>query len=197
MISRGTLAELVRKVLEHPEPYSWTLQGFGMLRMYLGEVGRIHVWCPARLATPGVSDVHTHFWALKSTVVSGAVRNVRYSVRPAGPGDGAEPTHVGQLLRTGEGGGLTGEPQPVRLAQRSDESYRAGAAYEQSPDEVHRTLPSSGAVTVMERFEQRLAKKTAWTFWPVGGEWVSAEPRLATADEVAAGCAEALRRWSP
>jgi hypothetical protein len=37
---------LVKNILEKATSYKWSLQGFGMLRLYLSKDVRMHVWHP-------------------------------------------------------------------------------------------------------------------------------------------------------
>jgi hypothetical protein len=170
----------------------WTLQGFGMLRFYLGDFARIHVWDASHMVADA-SVIHNHFWDLRSTVVSGRMTNQRYRVMA--PNIATPATHWSQQLRTGEGGGLLDEPERVVLCPQVAEVYNPGDSYSQGRHEVHESLPSRGCVTVMERDEDKEKVKTAFTFWPIEGKWVSAEPREATFVEVRRMCATALREW--
>lgn len=185
--------ELVRKILERATSYKWTLQGFGMLRLYLGGCARLHVW-HKDLAVPNVSDIHTHPWSLRSLVVCGRLHNVRFTEMDA-PAEYL--THYAQELVTGEGGGLISKPRLVRLTPATlSEYYAAGNVYSQGPSEIHVSYPEDGTVTVMERNEMDRAP-AAWTYWPRtrGADgWVSAEPRVATDVEVAKGVSLALTR---
>src|SRR6185503_17239495 len=76
------LRRLVRDVLETPHDRIWTLQGFGMLRTYLGDDMnmRLHVW-DARHAAPNVSSIHNHPWGFTSLILSGEMENVLYQTR--------------------------------------------------------------------------------------------------------------------
>lgn len=192
-----------------------------MLRLYLSEAERLHVWTRAgRVAR--VSDVHDHPWHFTSVVVSGRVRNVRYAVeeeseqesearrlpygksrrrllaeaaraRVMGPGEAAyeEGTIVcGQSPLTR---GVIGESRVVRLWERLVEDLGPGEHYQQRANEVHRSEPEDGAVTLcMRRFLPDT--EHARVYWPSGTKWVAAEPRLATHEEIAEGCAVALAR---
>lgn len=194
--------ELVRKALEGAHLHAWTVQGMGMLRLYLGKVARVHIW-DSDLRVPGVSMVHNHFWPLKSTVMAGRIRNIRYAVRQcvaAGPERAQAfdqiPTHWSATLQTGEGGGLVGEKSAVVLRKISDETFGPGRSYWQRSEEVHETVYDDGTVTLLERPEGDGAK-TATTFWPVHDEWGSAEPRIATRMQVELAVRRALAGWDP
>lgn len=190
--------ECVRKILERPLAYDWTLQGFGLLRLYLRDVGRIHVW-DDRYAVRGVSVIHDHFWPLESIILAGSLTNIRYALELGE----VSATHWVQAIRTGEGGGPIGDKRACRLTVRSVETYTLDAAetaesegasihregefagmYWQGAHEIHETRAVRGTVSVMARPEHQGEAKTARVFWPHGSHWVSAEPRPATPAEI-------------
>lgn len=183
-----TSKTLVRFILENANNYKWSLQGFGMLRLYLSPTTRLHVWDDT-FRVPGVSDIHDHPWDFESEIVAGELRNYRFDVEVAVNGG----YHMSKL-RCGPGGGLVGEPETVRLIQASDWFLRHGGAYCQRHDEVHKTVPANGTVTIVER-DFREDVDHARVFWPRGEEWVSAEPRDATPEEIGAITKLSLARW--
>lgn len=165
-------AALVRAVLEKWPSYEWTIQGFGMARTKLADVGRIHVW-DSRLRVSLVSDIHAHPWPLNSTVISGELINQRFQVNPA---ERLGMPYMRSLIATGEGGGLIGEPELVKMYGDKPEFYKAGDIYQQEPTEIHRSIPMDGTVTLVERPMGPPLQETS-VYWPAGTEWVSAEPR--------------------
>lgn len=184
-------AALVRSILEQYRSFQWTVQGFGFARTKIADVGRIHVW-DARLAVPLVSTMHTHPWALRSTIISGELINQRFVVSD----DGIGLPYMHSLLKTGEGGGLIGEPEAIRVKSRAPELYNAGRTYKQEPAEIHRTVAQDGTVTLLER-QQGLPLEEASVFWPCGGSWVSAEPKPAEDWQLIPIIQYALKRWAP
>lgn len=165
------LARLVHDdVLAYSERHEWTLQGFGMLRTYLGEDRRLrlHVW-DSRFRTTDVSDIHDHPWDFESLVLRGSIRDVRYDARdPRRYGAGRASHHLGRIL-CGPSPAVRGpqDVEPTWLFKQSDQTYEAGERY------------------VMHHC------------WPLGTEWVSAEPRAATPEEVREITRGArLRVWS-
>ena len=184
-------AALVKLILEHWDHYAWTIQGFGFARVKIADVGRIHVW-DSRLAVPLVSTVHTHPWPLKSTIISGELINSRFVTPPAGIRCAP---YVHQRLKTGEGGGLVGEPEEIRLSPLDPRCYLPGDTYEQAPDDIHRTQAQDGTVTLLER-PQGPPLEEASVYWPIGMKWVSAEPRKPSSDwELSPIMTLALERW--
>lgn len=181
--------EMVYLILSRCHEYPWTLQGFGMLRLNLGKEGRIHVW-DDRYAVPNVSVIHTHPWNLESTILSGRLVNIRY----AQVSSAWEATHMRQSIATGEGGGLRGEPMPVRLLAGPAETYLPRDHYGQEADEIHESRPDRGTVTLLRR-PKGAPLELAHVYWPHGTAWVSAEPRRATRAEVGDIVGYALGRW--
>lgn len=186
----GIRAVLVRSILEQWRSYEWTVQGFGFIRTKLANVGRIHVW-DATLATLRVSTIHTHPWPLHSIIISGELVNCRFRVG----GNGADQPYMRSRIATGEGGGLVGDPEAVLLFADAPESYTAGDTYEQKPEEIHRTMTQDGTVTLLER-PQGPPLEEAYTFWPQGTDWVSAEPRKLEPWQIESVVNYALARWS-
>jgi hypothetical protein len=181
---------LVLSILQRWSAYEWTVQGFGFIRTKIDTVGRIHVW-DSRLATDLVSTAHTHPWHLKSTIISGELINQRLKI-----GDEIKfLPYTMQKIKTGEGGGLIGEPESVMLSALVPEIYWTGCAYAQDANEIHRTIAQDGTVTLLER-EQGPPLEEATVFWPAGSSWVSAEPREAISYEISRTIDYALKIWN-
>lgn len=181
------MKELVHAILSKAERYEWSLQGFGLLRLHLSNHCRLHVW-DSRFRRPGVSMVHDHLqWGLASTVVVGVLRNQRYIEHPKG----VEFTH--QVIKPGYGTYSKSEPTTIRLSPLAPELYVAGETYAQEPAEIHETDADDGTVTFMRKVPT--TDESARIFWPVGTEWGSAEPRIATTEEVLEITGHSLRRW--
>lgn len=180
------MKELAHAILMNAHAFEWSLQGMGMLRLHLPNDCRLHVW-DSRFRVPNVSMVHDHLqWGLHSTIVAGRLTNHRYIV-----GDG-EP-HLYATLKPGYGCFFKHDPKPVGLVALEPDLYVAGQSYSQQPNEIHRTEAEDGTVTFMRKTPTN--DESARVFWPAGEQWVSAEPRRATADEVATITGRALRRW--
>lgn len=179
----------IRELLERPYAHQWSIQGFGMLRLYLAPELRLHVWDPA-LATHGVweSAVHDHPWAFTSTVVCGQITNTIYDVRTKEePGEQFNE----QTIVCGPGGCAEGQPTPVTLGLRSCYTYRAGMDYSQAASEVHRSAATPGTVTLVQRIFTKEDRDRAKVYWR-GPKWVSAEPCPATRDEIELATRSAL-----
>lgn len=183
----GMTAALVRAILGKWKSYEWTVQGFGMARTKIANVGRIHVW-DSRLRTPLVSDMHAHPWSLRSTIISGELINQRFR------SDGEGMPYMHSRIATGEGGGLLGEPNLVSMSSHAPEAYRSGDTYEQLADEVHRTIPQDGTVTLLERTLGPPLQETS-VYWPAGTSWVSAEPQVIDSWPLERAMNYALARW--
>lgn len=180
--------EMVRKILERASHFQWTLQGFGMFRLNLGKLGRIHIW-HNDYAVKNVSSVHTHPWHLQSVILSGRLTNVLYREQAYGV-----QAHMRSEIQTGEGGGLKGDPVPVVLGVHQLHTYAPGEWYWQSANEIHESRPVDGTVTLVRRPKGPDDEK-ALVYWPLGFDWVSAEPRPATAAEVEHAVATAMKNW--
>jgi len=180
---------LVRNLLEHPESMDWTLQGFGMLRCYLEPELRLHVW-DSRFRFADVSDLHTHPWDFHSVVIAGVVCNQRF--REVTQWEAGHPSYRRQTIRCGEGGGLCGAPEDVRLEASRCEVLEEGAIYTQAAREIHRSVPEDGTVTIIER-EFKEDAEHAYVYFH--GEWVTAEPRAATQEEIEAILTHSLDTW--
>lgn len=187
--------EAILKLLQNAGDYEWSVQGFGMLRTYLDypKRWRLNVW-DQRLAVPGVSTVHDHPWHFDSVVVGGIVINQRLDPVPWAKVPLSQRFSVARI-KTGEGGGPTGEPpQVVGLIRRKPEVILAGQSYHQQADEIHESMPLDGTVTLNSR--DRLPDgEHARVFWPYGETWVDAEPRVASPDEVSRTVGDALKNW--
>ena len=86
-------------------------------------------------------------------------------------------------LKCGIGGGMQHSAmEDVGLLAEEPELYLPGSSYRQEPDEVHRTLPADGTVTLIT--QERRDVDTARVFWPRGGVWGDAIPRQATEREI-------------
>lgn len=191
-LKESLIRNTVREILKAPEGHKWTLQGMGLLRLYLTPDVRLHVW-DSRYRNPGVSMIHDHLqWDLESYVVAGVLRNRRYTrfaadaeprlVRP-------EPYHC-RVLRAGMGFEFREDQKDCLLLARPQEIYKVGESYRQDADEIHETDADDGTVTIMTKTQR--GNELATVFWPRGTEWGSAEPRIARLPEIRDICANAL-----
>jgi len=190
-------ASQVLEILKDPRDLEWSIQGFGMLRAYLApdEVYRLHIWDTKQMSVEDVSTVHDHPWDLDSRIISGMLCNQRYGVVGHSPcGSLGEPWKA-QRIRTGEGGHPLEEPQEWWLRRQTLEVYHPGATYHQDAPEIHESIPTRGCVTVVKRTFSR-PRDIATSLYKNTPEWVSAEPRPATPQEVEHFCALALDRWN-
>lgn len=189
---RLQLKLMAKKLLEQCER-GWTIQGLGMMRLYLSRDTRLHVW-DSRYAVPNVSQMHTHPWHFNSLVIAGEVRNQRFV-----EGNGGDSSlYYRQKLHCGEGGGLIGEPSIIQLCTPSGnetvEVYREGDTYYQKANEIHVSNPLDGTVTLVTRSVAGNPDH-AYVYWRNGDNWVSAEPRPALPGEIADITSKALSTW--
>lgn len=84
-----------------------------------------------------------------------------------------------------------GDSGPVYLSELSSVTYGLGCFYEQRARDIHASYPEDGTVTIISRHFHENTEH-ARVFYPIGTEWVSAEPRPATYEEVQHGVLAAL-----
>ena len=187
------LKPLVASILEKPERLNWSLQGFGMLRTYIGEGNRyrLNIW-HSQLAVFSVSTIHDHPWHFTSQIVAGVFVNVRYDIGPIH----APATHAFRTIKTGPNGGMDfNEPAtPISLVARRPEIYLPGDIYSQRASEIHESIPVDGTVTINDRTRVGDGER-ARVFWPIDESWIDAKPRPATVAEICAVAQYALERW--
>lgn len=168
---------MVRLILENASKFNWSLQGLGMLRLYLPGDARLHIW-DRRYAFPGASPIHDHLqWGLTSTVISGKLVNYRYQEERDG-----KPYHWARF-KAGFGAEQLTDPATMTLKEGPGEVYCPGDTYSQEPDEIHQTIADWGTLTLMQK-RPTADGETARIFWPWGEKWGSAEPRVATSEEI-------------
>lgn len=185
MSSQKILAEMI---LRNALNFHWSFQGMGFLRLHSTDRNsRLHVW-DIRHCVPNVSIIHDHLqWELKSTIIAGQMTNRRYELDPEGipyryvylkPGPGCEPT---SSIGT------------ASLKFKPAEVYSEGESYFQNPHEIHSTHPLNGTVTLLEK--KPTGDDRARVFWPMYTDWISAEPRVASKEEILSITRYALERW--
>ena len=184
----AVMQAFARSILEHPHDFEWSLQGFGMLRSYVGrdKQFRLNVW-HSEFQAPNVSIIHNHPWDFRSWILAGRFINVRYRFGTGYP-------YKAMLIEPGDKGGPVGEVQTAIMCEMPQEDYYPGDAYEQTWDEVHASYYLDGTVTINDRTGHRNADR-AMVYWREG-DWVDAKPRIATRDEVAFAASEALGRFT-
>lgn len=181
------LKTAIRQILMKSSEYEWSVQGFGMLRLYMGKQTRLHVWSK-EVRVADVSDIHDHPWDFRSVIIAGQMMNTRFIKGAEGE------TYFTQQILCGAGGYPTGGIQQVKMWASPSEVYNEGEEYHQSASEIHQSIPNEGAVTLITR---HFLPDTdhANIFWQPGKQWVSAEPRKATSADVRAITTYALERW--
>lgn len=183
---------LVKAVLTSPFNLKWSVQGLGMLRTYLSPEVRLHIW-DSSLRVKNVSPIHDHPWHLDSLIVSGCLKQHRYTLDRIGA---LNPLLMGEELQMtkiqcGENACIKTEPVRVTAYKWPLEVYFADATYRQTKDEIHETKAVDGTVTLVNRtFEGD--RETARVFWRGDGGWIDAAPRPATTEEIDRVCNRAL-----
>lgn len=156
---------------------NWTVQGFGFMRLRIYDNLRLHIW-DSRLRCLGVSDVHDHTqWDFTSTVISGCLTNIRYTINKNG-----YPFNMG-IMECGIGGHLKQtEVQKIKLLPKTPEIYGPGDSYSQLASEIHKTIADDGTITIIQ--QTRKDATTARVFWEATHNFGEAIPRPATRREV-------------
>lgn len=176
-------------ILRHATRFEWSLQGLGMLRLYIEPNLRLHVW-DNRHRFPGATPIHDQ-WGLMSTVLSGELHNQRYTeTRSTGS------PYKKMKIKAGMSCEKMEEPTIVFLRGYEPERYRVGESYSQYPSEIHETIPRNGTVTIMNK-TPTADPEAATVFWPADGMLGSAEPRPASFREICSITEYALSVWSP
>lgn len=182
----------IYSLMAKSKPEDWSVQGFGMMRMYLdpAKEWRLNVW-HSSLAVPNVSTIHDHPWNFRSWIIAGRFVNQKFDIYPDSEEirdrAGNSPESVFQKvdymrIKTGEGGGPDGVKKTCYLRKFVPQLLLPGDSYDQIWNEVHESMYDDGTVTINRR--QRVGTgEHARVFWPHGQEWVDAEPRRATPAE--------------
>ncbi len=179
--------DLVRQILMKAEAFDWSLQGFGMLRLYLSREIRLHVW-DSRYRVLGVSDIHTHPWDFESTVIAGQIRDVLFRESKGGL------PYKGVMIQCGENACVKESLPIVRLASYAF-NYKAGESYSLHKDAIHRSEPEDGTVTIISRVFNKDTEHAKVYFRPGISEFIDAKPCKATPAQIKDICNESLRRY--
>lgn len=186
--------QLVKAILKSPFDLKWSVQGLGMLRTYLSDEIRLHIW-DRSLRVKGVSPIHDHPWHLDSYIVSGAMKQHRYTISGLSALNlnlnlVAETLHMTKI-QCGENACTKTEPVKVTAYKWPLEVYFSGESYRQTKDEIHESMAEDGTVTLVTRtFDGD--RETARVLWRGEGGWVDAAPRPATGIEILKVCENAL-----
>jgi hypothetical protein len=190
------MPQAIKFILEESNHFDWELWETGMLRLDLAPDLTLHVW-DMRFRNEAVTLIHDHPWGFQSTVVNGRLRNQRYSLgintNPLTPADRAP--YSQQLLICGADACKLEAPVPVWLIEQPLQIIGAGESYTQDSNEIHETDADNGTVTLVRRAFGEGPRDRANVYVPSGCEFVSAEPRKATSDEVGSIIDHALSLW--
>ena len=187
---------LIKKILEHAEHYEWELKGLGMMRTYLSDDTKLHVW-DSRYKVPNVSLTHEHPWTFESTVIVGRLVNRRLLATPMLESAADDPStnpYMRSVVQCGPGGYLLEEPTLVHLHSPREEIIKEGESYRQKFDEIHQSYADDGTITIVKRVDYKEPRAAA-VYWPYGEQWVSSDPVMATPAKVKDIADNALRVW--
>jgi len=170
-------------ILTQPLEHEWSVQGLGMMRTYLNDTQRLHLWHNS-IAVLGATSLHDHAWNFTSEIMFGCMKQTRSVIQLVDDNSSIRGgAYMKQRVLCGEGGGARGEPEEIRLSAGPIESYYAGDTYRLEAPEIHNPLPMNNTVTIITR-EFLEDRDYANVFYPKGGEFGSAEPRPASRAEI-------------
>jgi hypothetical protein len=155
----------ILEILTNPLGRSWTVQGLGMMRTYLSETQRLHIWHSA-LQIPNATRIHDHPWNFTSEILFGEIHQFRATYNLFGSVILGE-DWLKQEIVCGEHGGIDSEPEPVKLQIGEIEIYREGDTYRQEAHELHDSFPIDNTVTIITR-EYLEDLEHARVFFPKG-----------------------------
>lgn len=143
---------LVRKAIATSAAIDWTLQGLGMMRMYLRPTSmRIHVWMP-EWKVPGVTEIHDHPYPLTSHIIAGVMGDVQFVRVQLGDDDLRTGLYDEHSITCGVGKDDACATKTVALRSRPRKVYAAGDGYHVGKAIPHLSAPlASGTVTVIDR----------------------------------------------
>ena len=97
------------------------------------------------------------------------------------------------LIQPGMGGGIDANTiKPVNLCYASFSTYSEGQVYSQTANMIHVSDPVDGSITYNRR--HRVGEDKAFVYW-TGEKFVTAEPRIATQEEVSTITRRSLNLW--
>lgn len=183
--------KLVQAVLKSPHNLRGSVQGLGMMRTYLSDEIRLHIWDKS-LKIPSVTPLHDHPWHLDSHIVVGELRQNRFRIVPQGTPSAEEFNTT--TIKCGEGACTLTDTIQVMLRRKPLEVYREGEEYRQHKNEIHESFPVDGTVTIVTR-KFTANRDAARVFWKGTGAFISAEPRGATSVEIERITERSLNLW--
>lgn len=189
LLQAGGYIPFARKILEQAQTFPWSIQGFGMFRLYLTGDIRLHVW-NSNFRVPFVDDIHNHPWDFESVVLAGKITDSSYLFDSGHHGETQE-----TQIKCGPGGGLLSKARVGRLQKVSTRLFFPQERYELPSYAIHSTAYEQGTVTLMQKTRTDPNPEHALVYHPKGKAWVSAEPRHATLDEVQEMAESALQRF--
>jgi hypothetical protein len=168
-------------ILSNPYRHEWSVQGLGMLRLYLNKRDRLSIWHnEGRILD--ASPIHDHYWSFRSWILAGTLRNRRYFECAAPYGS----KYNRYRIQTGEKPDkqILEGPLPSRMMAHSTEIYHSGDSYYQAASERHETEFENGTISLIRRLSY-LSKRDEANVWSYEDRpFVSAEPRAATKSEI-------------
>lgn len=142
--------DLIRGALQSDD---WQLHGIGFMKHTLleslsaGKDRRIHLWHPD-LAKIGIeSNIHTHRWRLRSTILYGSITNCNVHVQEDPNGNWEKWVH-GNSKIIKESSSVVGH---YMIHSVDYHKYNANDTYSLERDRWHYTIANEPAITLLER----------------------------------------------
>lgn len=155
----------------------WSVSGLGMLRVGLDDLTRLQFWHSRFQTCP--TPTHDHYWDFTSEIIHGKLHNYRYA-----------PAARGTLYNRWRIGCCPNDNIPIEgpftaiLELTSHEIYHAGQRYSQRAEEIHSTGFDDGTITLLTKTHFLDHKGVANVYGPFGSQYISAEPRPPTPEEM-------------
>jgi hypothetical protein len=189
----AAIKNVLSETIHDPSKHDWSLQGFGMFRLYISKEVRLHVW-DMRFAW-NTTTIHTHPWNFQSKILSGVIidRTFVELDNGWGPHEKYYPYQKQQII-CGPGGGKDGTPVSVKLGIYQTNVFKQDDSYIRKANDIHESIAKPGTVTLVTR---KFLEDTehAYVYYPYDQDWKSAEPRRATDTEVISMASLALEKW--
>lgn len=139
----NTLSELIQGVSKknYDSPPMWHALGFLHCRIATFPTGtlRLHIWPKGiRHASEQANKIHNHIFSLRSTVLCGTLKNVRYDVAPSDHTPESYQFHKVEYLH--DGSRLKPTTEYCKAIALDSEHYQAGQTYSIAIGQFHETV---------------------------------------------------------
>jgi hypothetical protein len=175
-ITRG----LIKKILVDPFVHPWKLHGIGKLQLDLDPNISLHVWHEAG-RFENVSTLHTHPWNLYSIIMAGCISSTQYEEHVVT--DPEQYTHHWTQINIDNPPLREGTEYFTAIRRAGNTTCQRGDTYSLQSSEIHESSYRNGSVSIVHK-DRSFLRRTARIFWPKDEKFGSAEPRLASQNEI-------------